>query len=281
MAVLGGALALLLIVANRRFYVYEDPRIEEVENLLPRANCGACGSPGCRAFAEGLVSGTYEPGQCTANSSELNKEIASKLGVALNVQEQRLPRVACAGGTHVAWLRARYEGLDGCRAADLVSGGGKGCTWGCLGKGACVHSCQFDAMYLDHNGLPHVDAEKCTACGDCLDACPRHLLSMHPVSHQLWVACNNKEFGDKAEYDCDVACTACGRCEMDAEDGLIAISNNLATVDYSLNAKAEKKDIERCPTGAIAWLEKDDITRKGSKAKKVIRKEALPVARAQ
>ena len=277
MALLGGALAVLLIVANQRFYVYEDPRIEEVENLLPRANCGACGSPGCRAFAEGLVTGEYEPGQCTANSSELNKQIASRLGVALNVQEQRLPRLACAGGSHVAWLRARYDGMEGCRAADMVSGGGKGCSWGCLGQGDCVHSCQFDAIKLDSNGLPHIDAEKCTACGDCIDACPRFLFSLHPVSHQLWVACNNKEFGDKAEAQCGVACTACGRCEMDAAKGLIAISNNLATVDYSMNPKAERKAIERCPTGAIVWLDKDDHIHKGKKARKVIRRDALPV----
>ena len=277
MAVLGGLLAIMLVVANRRFYVYEDPRIDEVEDLLPKANCGACGSPGCRAFAEGLVAGTYEPAQCTANSSELNKEIAGKLGVALNTQEQRLPRVACAGGSHVAWHRAEYQGLEGCRAADLVAGGGKGCNWSCLGQGDCVHVCQFDAIYLDRNGLPRIDAEKCTACGDCIDACPRYLLSIQPVSRRLWVACNNKEFGDKAESDCGVACTACGRCAMDAEKGLIAMTDNLATIDYSLNAKAEKTAIERCPTGAIVWFEKDDSARKGKNAKKVIRKEALPV----
>ncbi|MET4692909.1 (Fe-S)-binding protein [Endozoicomonas lisbonensis] len=278
MAVLGGLLAVLLIVANKRFYVFEDPRIDEVEDLLPRANCGACGSPGCRAFAEGLVAGTFQPGQCTANTSDKNKDIASMLGVAMSVAEKQLPRVACAGGSHVAWQRAHYEGMEGCRAADLVAGGGKGCNWSCLGQGDCVVSCQFDAIYLDRNGLPHVDAEKCTACGDCIDACPRALLSMQPISHKLWVACNNKEFGDKAESDCGVACTACGRCEMDAAEGLIAISNNLATVNYTLNNKAEKAAIERCPTGAIVWLEKDDIIRKGKKAKKVIRKDALPVA---
>lgn len=277
MAVLGGLLAILLIVANRRFYVYEDPRIDEVEDLLPRANCGACGSPGCRAFAEGLVAGDFEPAQCTANSSELNKEIADKLGVTLSVQEKRLPRLACAGGSHVAWLRAEYQGLEGCRAADLVAGGGKGCNWGCLGQGDCVHICKFDAIYLDDNGLPQIDAEKCTACGDCVDACPRYLLSIHPESHQLWMACKNEEFGDKAEAHCDVACTACGRCVMDAAEGLIAISNNLATIDYSRNVSADKSAIDRCPTGAIVWLDKDDSIRKGKNAKQVIRKEALPI----
>ena len=278
MALLGGLLASLLIAANRKLYVYEDPRIDDVEDLLPKANCGACGSPGCRAFAEGLVEGKYEPAQCTANSDDLNKEIAGKLGVALNTKEQILPRLACGGGSHVAWLRAEYQGMDGCRAAELVAGGGKGCNWGCLGQGDCVVSCQFDAIHLDDHGLPHIDEHKCTACGDCIDACPRLLLTLHPISHKLWVACNNKEFGDKAEVQCDVACTTCGRCAMDADDGLIAMTGNLATVDYSHNDKADKTAIERCPTGAIVWLEKDDIIRKGKSARKVIRKDALPVA---
>ena len=55
MAALGLILAAVLVVANRQLYVYEDPRIDEVEDLLPKANCGACGTAGCRQFAEMLV----------------------------------------------------------------------------------------------------------------------------------------------------------------------------------------------------------------------------------
>ncbi len=277
MAALGGLLAVLLVLANKRLYVYEDPRIEEVENLLPSANCGACGQPGCHAFAEGLVEGKFSPSQCTANSADMNGLIATTLGVGMGSQEKKLARLACAGGNHVAWQRARYKGLDGCRAADIVAGGGKGCSWGCLGMADCSHACTFDAIYMDDNGLPVVDEEKCTGCGDCVDACPRNLFSIHPESHKLWVACKNLEHGEAAEADCDVACNACTRCVADAPAGAIAMTHNLATIDYSKNDKLTRAATERCPTGAIVWLEKGKV-KKGEAARKVLRKDALPVA---
>ena len=149
MGALGLLLAMVLVVANKRLFVYEDPRIDEVEELLPRANCGACGSPGCRPFAEGLVAGSCEPSQCTVNPMETNAIIADYLGVELVHREKQVSRLACAGGSHVAYIRASYEGLDHCRAAALVSGGGKGCAWGCLGMGDCADVCQFDSITMD------------------------------------------------------------------------------------------------------------------------------------
>lgn len=278
MAVLGLLLAGILAVANARLYVFEDPRIDQVEQMLPSANCGSCGSAGCRAFAERLVKGEAQPGLCTVNSKEGNALIADFLGVELGGQEKRVARLACAGGSNVAPRRAAYAGLSNCRAAALVAGGGKGCAWGCLGLGDCAEVCDFDALRMNANGLPVVDAEKCTACGDCVEICPRDLFSLHPVSHRLWVACKNLERGDEAEADCAVACTACGRCAADAPEGLIAIRDNLAVVDYSKNALASALAVERCPTGAIVWLDEVLGAHRGRDAVRIVRKGALPLA---
>lgn len=276
MSALGLLLAAVLTLANRWLYVFEDPRIDEVEELLPKANCGACGTAGCRTFAEKLVKGEVDPGQCTVNSKDMNQVIANFLGIEVGAHERRIARLSCAGGNHVAHTRATYGGLNSCRAAALVSGGGKGCSWGCLGLADCEAVCEFDAISMDYHGLPVVDEEKCTACGDCVDVCPKHLFSIHPISHRLWIACANRDFGDEAELECEVACTACERCAKDSPEGLITIRNNLATIDYARNALASKVAMERCPTGAIVWLEKGR-TLKGREAKRVIRKEALPV----
>ena len=277
MAALGGVLAGLLALANRRLFVYEDPRIDDVEEMLPHANCGACGTPGCRPFAEKIVKGEVDPGLCTVNSKEMNQAIADFVGVEMGKHEKRVARLACAGGSHVAYIRASYEGLKTCRAAALVSGGGKGCTWGCLGFGDCADVCEFEAISMNRFGLPVVDTAKCTACGDCVDVCPKDLFSIHPVSHQLWVACKNQEKGDEAEAECEVICTACERCAVDAPEGLIKITDNLAVIDYSKNKLASAVAIERCPTGAIVWISKSGEAIKGKDSKKVIRKEALPV----
>lgn len=264
-------LATLVAVANRKLYVLEDPRIDAVEDMLPHANCGACGFPGCRPFAEAVVLGKALPGKCSVSSDDGRAAIASFLGVELGAEEKRVARLACAGGDNVARVHARYDGLESCTAAALVAGGGKGCFWGCLGLADCERSCNFDAIAMNANNLPVVDEQKCTACGDCVIACPKDLFSLHAESHRLWVACKSQAAGDEILADCQVACTACGRCAMDAPN-LIAMQGNLPVVDYS--KKHQTKDpIQRCPTGAIVWLDPDG-PHKGPAARKIIRKGA-------
>lgn len=264
-------LAIVLIIANNKLYVYEDPRIDKVEDMLPHANCGACGFPGCRPFAEALVSGEVLPGKCSVSSDEGRAAIAEYLGVALGGEEKQVARLACAGGTNVARVQANYVGEPSCRGAALISGGGKSCFWGCLGYGDCEVVCDFDAISMDAHGLPVVDVDKCTACGDCVEVCPKDLFSLQPMSNQLWVACKNLEFGDEVLEDCEVACTACGRCAMDAGGDLITMKHNLPVVNYQ-TGRQTIDPIQRCPTGAIVWLEKDGSVTKGRDAKKIIRK---------
>lgn len=273
---LGVILAGVLALANKKLHVHEDPRIGEVEEMLPATNCGACGSPGCRAFAEACVAGEKNPSQCTVSSREMVSFIADYLGVEAGEHEKIVARLACAGGNHVARMRAEYSGMGTCRAAVAAGGGGKACAWGCLGLGDCEVACGFDAIHMDKHGLPVVDEVKCVACNDCVVACPLDLFSLHPVSHQLWVACKSLAEGDEALADCEVACTGCARCAADAPEGLICIKNNLAVVDYSKNNLATRIPIERCPTGAIVWRENGMVI-KGGAAKKIIRKEPLPV----
>jgi electron transport complex protein RnfB len=267
-------LATALVLANKRLYVYEDPRIDVVEEMLPHTNCGACGFPGCRSFAEALTKGEALPGKCTVSSDGERAEIASFLGVDVGAEERLVARLACAGGTNVARNHARYHGEQTCRLAARVAGGGKGCFWGCLGHGDCEEACDFDAIHMSAHDLPVVDEAKCTACGDCVEVCPKDLFSLHKQSHRLWVACRSQEAGDEILEDCEVACTACARCEMDAPKGLIHMQNNLPVVDYSRQHNTQTP-IQRCPTGAIVWIDPQAGPVKGPAAKKIIRKGTL------
>ena len=279
LATLGGLsllLATLLLIANQKLYVYEDPRIDVVEDMLPHANCGACGYPGCRPFAESLVAGNTLPGKCTVSSDAGREKIANYLGIALGAEEKRVARLACAGGVNVAQNRAQYQGLASCRAAALVSGGGKGCFWGCLGYGDCDVVCDFDAITMNEYGIPEVDIDKCTACGDCVEVCPKDLFSLQPLSHRLWVACKNLEAGDGILEECQVACTACGKCAMDAPGDLISMQLNLPVINYAENHNTQLP-IQRCPTGAIVWLDDEQGVIKGKESRKVIRKGERPM----
>ena len=280
LAAMGGLILVLttfLVLANKKLQVKEDPRVDVVEQMLPNVNCGACGFPGCRAFAEALVGEAALPVQCTVSSEDGRHRIADYLGVAVGVQEKYVARLACAGGSNVARNRAHYVGVPSCRLAAQVSGGAKGCLWGCLGFGDCAAACRFDALHMNDHALPVVQEDKCTACGDCVETCPKDLFSLHPESHRLWVACKNELAGDRILQDCEVACTACGRCAMDAANGLITMGNNLPLIDYTKDHQTQVP-IQRCPTGAIVWIEADGSIIKGYAAKKIVRRQPLQEA---
>jgi Na+-translocating ferredoxin:NAD+ oxidoreductase subunit B len=245
----------LIAIAHRKLWVYEDPRIDAVAGMLPGANCGACGHPGCRGFAEAAVRGDIAPAKCTVMNDDMRADVASYLGIDAGHAEKRVARLLCAGGTNVTKQRADYVGVQSCAAAVAVSGGGKGCVWGCVGFGDCAVACTFDAIHMNEFDLPVVDLEKCTACNDCVVACPLSLFTIMPVDSKLIVQCKNLLNGDDATDVCAVACNACGRCVMDAAPGVISMQNGLAVIDYDKIDLANPAATERCPTGAIAWLE--------------------------
>lgn len=251
----GTTFAALIALARRKLWVWEDPRVDAVVDMLPGNNCGACGVAGCRAFAEALVDAQVQPATCTVMGPGDREDVADYLGVAAGEAATRVARLLCAGGCDVAPRHADYLGLETCKAASAVAGGGKACAWGCLGLDDCVVVCDFDAIYMNDVALPVVIPDKCTACGDCVEACPKDLFVLMPLEQKLIVQCKNLLEGDEAEAVCGVACNACGRCAMDAATGLIEIKNGLAVIDYDKNELADEEAIGRCPTDAIVWVE--------------------------
>lgn len=247
----------VLAISNRFLKVEEDPRIDMVEELLPGSNCGACGEAGCRAFAEELVKGTLSPGKCTVSGSETVEQIAKLLGVDAGKEDKRVARLHCAGGHSSVVKLAEYQGLESCRGAFVVNNGGRACPWGCLGLGDCQRVCQFEAIKIGDQGLPIVDVDKCTACGDCVDVCPLNLFSIQKLDHKVVLQCSSPLSSDQAKMICVLACDGCGRCALDAEEGAIEMVSSLPVIKDP--DRVTEECTYRCPTGAITVVEKNQF----------------------
>lgn len=182
---LGLIVGIGLAVASKIFYVYVDPKILAVDDLLPGANCGGCGLPGCASNAEAIVAGKAAPNSCVAGGSELAEAIAELLGLTVAAVEPDIARSGCYYGVSDADLKFQYDGLSDCRAAALLGGGMKVCRIGCLGLGTCVKACPFGAISMGPDGLPVVHEGRCTGCGTCERVCPKHIINLSSVTRRI------------------------------------------------------------------------------------------------
>ena len=247
--------ALFLLAAYKRFAVEEDPRVTEITESLPGANCGACGFAGCRQYAEAVVKGEAEANLCAPGGSAVVADISKIMGVEEVKIEPTIARVLCRGGEEEAARRSHYLGIETCRAAHYALGGDKTCIYGCLGFGDCTGVCPFDAIHMGPNRLPIVDEETCTACGKCVQECPRGIIEIAPRDQKTFVFCKNLDRGPAAKKACTVACIGCSLCVKNGPEGALEMADNLAVIlDYkAVDAEAEATTA-KCPTHAITSL---------------------------
>ena len=198
--IIGSALAL----ASKIFYVYVDPLVLKVDDLLPGANCGGCGYPGCSPNAEAIVAGESPPDSCVAGGADLAEAIAAVMGMSIEAKEPDIALPGCTYGVGEADVKFEYQGLSDCQAASMLYGGMKVCHIGCLGLGSCMKACPFSAISMDENGLPVVDEQRCTGCGTCERVCPKHIIKLSSVTRRIL-----KEYArDDCTTPCQRACPA-------------------------------------------------------------------------
>ncbi|HCT93406.1 MAG: ferredoxin [Bacteroidetes bacterium GWE2_39_28] len=255
LSVLGLLLALVLYLVAQKFKVEEDPRIDDVEAILPGANCGGCGYAGCRAFAEGCVKAdSLDALYCPVGGNDTMKNVASYLGMEVAEKAPQVAVVRCNGNCDSRPKTNHYDGYSSCAVMASLYAGDTACSFGCLGQGDCVVVCNFDAIKMDpRTGLPEVDQDKCTACGACVKACPKFIIELRnkgPKNRRIFVSCINKDKGGVARKACAVACIGCFKCQKVCPFDAITMSNNLAYIDYN-KCKLCRKCVTECPTHAI------------------------------
>jgi len=234
--------------ASKRLKVEVDPKVERILELLPCANCGACGKAGCNAFAESLVEGTANPIDCIPGGQKTAKSVSEVLGVEAAAVESKVACVHCGGDKTIVEDRFLYKGLSNCKAAELVGGGSKECTFGCLGFGTCKAVCLFGAIEME-KGLPVISEDKCTACGKCVESCPRSIISLIPRYQKVYVRCVSKDKGKSVKDICRVGCIGCTLCEKMTPSKLVTMKDNLPQVpekweDY-------EAAVGKCPTKCL------------------------------
>ena len=244
--ILGVVLAVVLYLVAKKFKVEEDPRIDEVEKVMPGANCGGCGFAGCRAFAQSCVEAmNLDSNYCPVGGNDVMKKVAAVLGLEVKEKAPMVAVVRCNGTCANRPKTNEYDGYQSCKVKAALYSGDTGCFYGCLGCGDCVAACQFGAISMDpETGLPVVDEEKCTACGACVKACPRRVIELRnkgPKGRRVFVS---------ARKACSAACIGCGKCAKACPFGAIKVEHNLAYIDFE-KCRLCRKCVVECPTGAI------------------------------
>ena len=251
--------ATLLGVAKEKLHVDEDPRIAEITEELPAANCGGCGYAGCADFAKAVVEQRAKCDGCPVGGSDTADKIAEILGVEVVQTAPYRPVIRCGAKADQKLGMVPYEGVETCVEANVV-GVTQACIYGCLGYGDCVGACTFDALHMIE-GRPVVNYDNCTGCGACVKVCPRDLIEMIPFKQavMLVVACANKEPTKAVRAVCKVGCIGCKLCERFAGD-VFTVSNNVASINYENYTGEETEDIkkvlDKCPAEVLMYFGK-------------------------
>lgn len=251
LAALGVVFGIALAIVASKFVVKVDPKVEQVREALPGANCGACGFAGCMGYAEAVVANAdVAPNLCAPGKASTADKVAQITGKKAEAVDPKIARVFCQGGRSKSGRKFIYTGVMDCTAAVLAAGGDKSCEFGCLGYATCMRACPFDAITMSVDSLPVISQEKCTACGKCVAACPKQVIELGLQSKAVVISCHSKDKGIDVKKKCQVGCIACGMCVRTCPVDAIKVDNNLARIDHGKCITCGLC-VKKCPTGAI------------------------------
>lgn len=244
-------------IASKMFAVDKDPHFDEILELLPGANCGGCGYPGCEGLAEAVCRKEANITSCGIMKEENAKKASKILGIEIIKLKERHARVLCSGGRGISRDEFDYDGLPDCRSVNKIYGGQKKCKYACLGFGTCIDVCPFNAISINENGVARIETSMCTGCGMCVDICPRKCIVVEDEENRYYAACRNTDKGKAVISVCSAGCIACAKCAKECEAGAISMQNNLPVFDHDKCTNCSKC-VEICPTHVIDRIKEEE-----------------------
>lgn len=246
---LGLLFGVLLGFASKAFAVETNPKADEIRGILPGANCGACGYPGCDGCANAIAEGKAPVNACVVGGNSVAEKVAKIMGADAVESQKKVATVLCQGDCNKAKNKYIYNGIRDCRAQNILAGGSKSCSYGCLGCGTCVKACNYDAIHIV-NGVAVVDKNKCVSCMACIKACPKGIIELVPYDQEVVVKCKSNDPGKIVRGNCSIGCIGCKICVKNCPEDAFIFENNLSKINYE---KCTNCGIcaEKCPTKAI------------------------------
>ena len=249
-----GGLALVFGVilgfSAKKFAVESDPKVDKIINVLPGANCGGCGYPGCAVFAERVVNGEANYRGCPPGGSSAATEIAKQMGVDAAPTSRKVAFIMCNGTNDNIKRNYIYDGPKSCvSASQLATGGNKTCTYSCIGLESCKNACPFNAIKMV-DSIAIVIEKRCTAFGKCVKVCPMKLIEIVPEKSKVRVLCNSRDKVRLVKENCRAGCFGCNLCQKVCPEDAITVADNIAHIDYS-KCTLCMECVNKCPSKAI------------------------------
>jgi Na+-translocating ferredoxin:NAD+ oxidoreductase RNF subunit RnfB len=253
---LGCGIAIFLV---NRFLPEEDKLLKKTEDIskyLPGMNCGACGHPGCFAYAGEVAKDidTLKNSPCMTlmDDDESVKALESALGVDLSEGHvKKIAVIHCGGDSEILY---EYNGINTCKGAIQLSSGNKKCPYACFGFGDCANVCPVNAISIDSKKkIALINPEKCIGCGLCTRECPQNIIEVIPDKMPQYLACNylsKKNIPNRER--CSIGCIHCKICTKVAENDEVKWDEKkdlpFFDPETCLNAPVS---IEKCPRKII------------------------------
>lgn len=250
-AVMGLLAGILLTAASKIFEVKTDERINQINDVLPQANCGACGYAGCADYANAIITKGAPTNLCRPGGKKAAEKISEITGTEAGEIIPHVATLHCNGNCNATDVKFNFAGIQTCSSVKRYYSGNSSCAFGCVGFGDCSKVCDRNAISIV-NGIAHIDSEKCLGCGQCVPVCPGSLITIKPKNNKTIVRCSSKDNGKATKLSCKNGCIGCKMCEKVCESGAITVNDFHASIDYSKCTDCGKC-AEKCPVKVIDY----------------------------